>query len=94
MSAVQKLYPVIPKPTGFLHYQALETIYRTHTQSDKNNTNEVGSLWDWGSLEISTGLCDLFELMRHTTATANYLLTLRHTVKLSTQDDAGFFFGV
>lgn len=46
----------------------------------------------WGSLEISIGLFDLFELMPHTAATANNLLTLRHTVKLSTQDGAGFFF--
>lgn len=41
----------------------------------------------WGSFEIGVGLFDLFKRMR----IANKVLTRRHTVKLSTRDDAVFF---
>lgn len=66
MSPAQKLYPVIPKPTGFIHYQALEN----HLQTTRNQIKTRQMQWavygfedfeTWGSFEISVGLLDLFQ---------------------------------
>lgn len=92
MSPAQKLYPVIPRPTGFIHYQALEN----HIQTTRNQIKTTQMKWavygfevfeTWGSFEISVGLFDLFEWM----CIANNVQTRRHTVNLLTQDDVVFF---
>lgn len=41
VSAAQKLYPVIPKPTGFIHYQALEN----HLQTTHNQIKTTQMKW-------------------------------------------------
>lgn len=82
MSAAQKLYPVILQPAEFIPYQAFEN-HLESTQSDKNNTNKVGTGWFRDKRRFV-----LIYLKECVTATANNLLTLRRTVKLSTLQEA------